>query len=254
MNQSILPTMWKVPEIFRQRLGERAGRQRIMAADGHLLLILHSRPKPGDSEREAVIYWRTPDGQWSSTGNGTALAVLAETLGDFEHAADLLEARLSKAASARDYYDILRETAPLLRANRNQHATLQEAREAMRADRHLLLARDQSGETLRTLELVHQDATTAMDFLIAQEATANARASEQLARTGHRLNLLVAVFLPLTALGAAFGMNLRHGFEDESPGLFWMVLLAGLAAGLVIKTLVALAPKPSLVPAAPARR
>ena len=41
---SLIPASWDVPEEFRQRLGDEPGRQRVMQADGHLLLILHAPP------------------------------------------------------------------------------------------------------------------------------------------------------------------------------------------------------------------
>ena len=47
--RSVLPYDWDVPEVFRKRLGEGAGRQRCMTADGHLLLVLHQPPTPGVS-------------------------------------------------------------------------------------------------------------------------------------------------------------------------------------------------------------
>jgi hypothetical protein len=43
--KSVVPPSWEVPPQFRERLGERVGRQRAMLADGHLLLVLHRPPK-----------------------------------------------------------------------------------------------------------------------------------------------------------------------------------------------------------------
>ena len=57
-NRSILPAVWQVPQEFRDRLGDRAGRQRAMAADGHLLLVLHRPPGPEDAERSGRFFWR----------------------------------------------------------------------------------------------------------------------------------------------------------------------------------------------------
>lgn len=241
MKPSILPTLWQTPAIFRERLGERAGRQRTMSADGHLLIILHALPKPGDPDREAILFWRAPDGAWSSTGGGAAPAALDAMLGGFEAKADELEARLDTAKTARGFHDVLAETTPLVRTVRNQHAALQEAREAVPGDRRILLARDRSGEVLRAVELLNQEAQNSMQYLIAEQSANNAAASERLAQTGHRLNLLAALFLPLTALGSILGMNLKHGFEDRSPVLFWLVLGAGLLCGLLVKAAISAA-------------
>ena len=235
MKPSILPSMWQTPAIFRERLGERAGRQRTMSADGHLLIILHALPRPGDPHREAVLFWRAPDGTWSSTGGGAAAAALDAMLGTFEAKADELEARLDTAKTARDFHDVLQESTPLVRTVRNQHAALQEAREAVPGDRRILLARDRSGEVLRAVELLNQEAQNSMQYLIAEQSASNAAASERLAQTGHRLNLLAALFLPLTALGSILGMNLKHGFEDRSPVIFWAVLAAGVVGGFLVR-------------------
>ncbi|MEC8434092.1 MAG: hypothetical protein VXZ54_14155, partial [Planctomycetota bacterium] len=59
-----LPKMWEVPDVFRERLGDRSGRQRAMFADGHLLLILHKAPQPNEDQRVAAFFWRQPDGNW----------------------------------------------------------------------------------------------------------------------------------------------------------------------------------------------
>ena len=53
---------WQVPGVFRSRIGERAGRQRVMTADGHLLFILHKVPRAGTAERESALFWRSPLG------------------------------------------------------------------------------------------------------------------------------------------------------------------------------------------------
>ncbi len=64
--RSILPANWEVPEIFRRRLGSSAGHQRCMHSDGHLLLVLHALPRVDQPQREAVFFWRDPNGHWLS--------------------------------------------------------------------------------------------------------------------------------------------------------------------------------------------
>ena len=76
------------------------------------------------------------------------------------------------------------------------------------------------------------DARNGLDYTIARQAEEQARNSEQLVASGYRLNLIVAIFLPLTALGSAFGMNLNSGLEAiRTPLLFWGVLVFGLVLG-----------------------
>lgn len=234
----ILPSVWKLPEVFHKRLGEQAGRQRMMAADGHLLLILHKLPQPGNPEREPILFWRDPQGNWKSTGGGSGLADLKEHLDSFGKVVDALEARMHLPPDSKNYFEVLRIAGPLLRAIRNMQTTLQQAREAIPADRNLLLARDEATELERTLELIHAEAKNGMEYMIARQTEEQAESSEQLLTTGHRLNMLIAVFLPLTALGSAFGMNFRHGLEHiTSPALFWATLTLGLALGFIVRAL-----------------
>jgi hypothetical protein len=236
---AVLPSTWKVPDLFHSRLGEQAGRQRMMTAEGHLLLILHKIPKPGEGDREPVLFWRDPAGNWKSTGNGAGLAELKSHLQDFSTYVDKLEDRMQQPPNSKNFFEILQITAPLLRTARNMHATLQQAREAFSNDRNILIARDQAVEIERAVELLHADAKNGLEYMIARQAEEQAENSEQLLTAGHRLNMLIAVFLPLTALGSAFGMNFRHGLEGiTSPLLFWSTLLVGLVLGFAVKGLV----------------
>ena len=75
---SPIPHNWQVPEVFRERMGSQAGRQRVMAHAGHLLVILHAVPDPEQPRgREARLFWRSPDAKWqSSAGGGAGIAAL----------------------------------------------------------------------------------------------------------------------------------------------------------------------------------
>lgn len=234
----ILPGTWKVPDLFHARLGEQAGRQRMMSAEGHLLLILHKIPEPGNPDREPVLFWRDPAGAWKTTGNGAGLAELRELLEDFTKHIDKLEEKIDGSPSSRTYFEILQTTGPILRTVRNMHSALQQAREAFPMDRNILLARDQAGELERAVELMHADAKNGLEYMVARQTEEQAENSEQLLKAGHRLNMLIALFLPLTALGSAFGMNFRHGLEGvNSPVLFWGTLFLGLVLGFFVKAL-----------------
>ncbi|MGZ8899344.1 MAG: CorA family divalent cation transporter [Limisphaerales bacterium] len=234
----ILPGTWKVPDLFHARLGEQAGRQRMMAAEGHLLLILHKIPEPGESDRTSVLFWRDPAGNWKSTGNGAGVAELKAHLEEFRTYVDKMEERMQEPPSSRMYFEILQITAPLVRTVRNMHLALQQAREALPNDRNVLVARDQAGDLERGVELLHADAKNGMEYMIARQAEEQAENSEQLLKAGHKLNLLIAIFLPLTAIGSAFGMNLRHGMEGVStPLLFWGTTFLGLVLGFLVKGL-----------------
>ena len=234
----ILPGTWKVPELFHARLGEQAGRQRMMSAEGHLLMILHKIPQPGNPDREPILFWRDVAGLWKSTGTGAGVAELRGLLEDFTKHVDKLEDRIQQSPNSKNYFEILQTTGPLLRTVRNMHTTLQQAREAIPADRNILVARDQAGELERAVELLHADAKNGLEYMVARQTEEQAENSEQLLKAGHKLNMLIAIFLPLTALGSAFGMNFRHGLEGiTSPVLFWGTLFLGLVLGFFVKAL-----------------
>lgn len=227
---SPLPADWTVPAVFRRRLGARAGRQRAMVADGHLLLILNTVPEPGTFRRKSTFFWRDAKAAWRSTVSVEALFGLRRLVDAYAQVATELEDRLEKAGDAQTLREVLSRSVPVARAARNLHAALQEARQAV-DDPDLINLRDQAGEAERTLELVREDARIALDFLLARKSEEQAAQAERIARTGHRLNLLAAMFFPVTALGAIFGMNLTHGFERAGPGLFWVVTVAAAGFG-----------------------
>lgn len=201
-----------------------------MATDGHLLLILNAVPEPGSFRRNSAFFWRDPKGAWRSTVSVEALRGLRRLVDSYAQLATELEDRLEKAAGAQALHEVLSRSVPVARAARNLHAALQEARQAV-DDPDLINLRDQAGEAERTLELVREDARIALDFLMAKKSEEQAEQSARIAATGHRLNLLAAVFLPVTALGAVFGMNLAHGLEGAGPALFWLVAGGAMASG-----------------------
>ncbi len=226
----MLPADWAVPALFRRRLGVRAGRQRAMAADGHLLLVLNAVPDPGVYRRKPVLFWRDPKGAWRSTGSVEGQHSLQRLVQDYERAAQALEDRLERGDDANSLHEVMSHSVPLARAARHLHHALQEARQAV-DDPELINLRDLAGEAERTLELVREDTRIALEFLLARKSEEQTEQSGRIAATGHRLNLLAAVFLPVTALGGVFGMNLVHGLEDAGPAVFWLVAGGAIASG-----------------------
>ena len=239
-----IPHNWEVPQIFRDRFGTRAGRQRVMSADGHLLIILHDVPRPDEpGERNARLYWRQPDGTWRALGSsGNSIAPLRAHIESFEAATDALEYQSEHATSAKDWFEVLYRTTPLRRAARNLSRALQEARDLAKTDRELIAIRDQAQEVERAAELIHGHARDGLDFTVARNAEESARQTHHVVEAGHRLNLIAALFLPITALGALFGMNLEHGLERwEAPWAFWVVAVAAFLLGFKVR---ASLPKP----------
>lgn len=215
-------------------MGESVGRQRVMFDEGHLLLVLHALPKPGDSERHARLFWRDKLGAWKSNGQGAGVGSLREHVMTFERAAEALEEELREAKSAKQFFAVLQAATPLHRTSRNLHKTLQAAREAL-DDRELINLRDRAGEIERTAELVLSEARDGIDFTSARQAEQQAALSLELARESHKVNTIAAVFLPITALASIFSMTLHSGLEDVlSPWLFWVIVAAGVALGFTM--------------------
>lgn len=233
----VLPATWTVPDAIRARFGKEAGRQRAMVHDGHLVLVTHVVPITGDVVRKAAFFWRNPEGAWRAGGEAKGnVSALTELVESYRSRVLQLEADLERAKTASDYFVILNGVAPFLRAARNLHKTLQEARDKVPADVPLIAIRDVAYDVERTAEIVATDARSGLDFVIAKQAEAQAQIAGHIARSSHKLNLVVALFLPITALGSMLGMNLLHGMESRgAPWLFWGAVLMSFVVGFALR-------------------
>ena len=238
---SVLPAVWNVPEQIRARLGEQAGRQRAMSADGHLVIVLHAPPGPEDDQRVGRYFWRNPEGQWSSDAFGGGPNALNRHLQEYGRRLDELEQQDLEASSAREYFVVLAQLTPIQRASRNMHQALQQAREMCPEDRLLINCRDRAYEIERRAELLQADVKSTLDLAIAIRAEEQAEAGRRMSQAAHRLNILAAFFFPIATLSAVFGVNLTHGFEQEyAPYAFFAVLGVGLLLGFVITAFITL--------------
>lgn len=229
----ILPDGWALPEVLRARVGTSVGRQRAMLHEGHALLLLHQPPEAGERARRATALWRDPQGEWRGAPGPSGRLALRAHLDAYQARLEELDARLAAAATARARFELLRESRPLARAARNLHAVLQEARTAMPSDADVLAARDRAYDLERETSALLDEAGAALQLGLAEDAEDEARASARIAVETHRLNLLAAVCLPFSALGAMLGMNVETGLEHvPGPGLFLGILATGLAIGL----------------------
>lgn len=226
-----LPREWQLPSIFHKRIGARAGRQRAMVADGHLLLILRLPPEAKSLARRSAFFWRSPEGNWKSSIASEGLPSLRRVVEGYDRIAAQLEERLAKRPDAEELHEILQITTPLTRTSRNLHQALQAAREAV-DDPDIINLRDLAGEAERILDMVRQEARHGLQFLLTRRAGEQAVEAARLARAGYKLNLLAAVFLPVAAIAALFGMNLSSGVETTAaPFLFWIVAGLTLLSG-----------------------
>ena len=209
-----------------------------MAADGHILIVLHDLPNADDPDTvNARVDWRKPDGTWKSQGSGaTNIGALRAHVETFVAAIDALEARAAKATGAKDWFEIMHHAAPLHRMVRNQSAALAEARELVKGDKDLIAVRDTAQENERSIELINHHARAGLDYTIAANAEANVKSTEHVIESQHRLNMIAATFLPITAISALLSMNLQHGFENyNAPYAFWIVAAGAFLLGLIVR-------------------
>jgi hypothetical protein len=189
-----------------------------MFHEGHLLIVLHSPPKPDEEDRSGRFFWRKPDGTWASTTDPPGHTAIDRHLDEYEAAIDQLDELEAAAHSSRDYFQVLYRLTPLVRATHNLHLTLQEARQLVQDDRKILNYRDRAYGLERQADLLHSDTKNALDFRIAQQAEVQAETGRRMAVAAHRLNLLAAFFFPLATLTAIFGVNLWHPWREiRSP-------------------------------------
>ncbi len=244
---SLIPRDWKtLPDAIRNRLGDGPGRQRAMVAEGHLLLVLHAVPEPGSSVRTGRLFWRAPDGFWRDDQGNHGAEEVGRLIDAYKTAAEAVEDRIAGADAAEDYFAALRAGRPLSRSLRHLVQAVQDAREQI-ADPALIRLRDAAAAAERTAELALADAQSGLDFTVARRVEEHARAQ-------HRLNILAAVFFPVTAIATIMGMNLKHGFEDGPFWWFWAATILAFVAGFAVRVLVV---KPTAPPAErgrPARR
>jgi len=248
----LLPHDWQVPAKFAKRLGDDVGRQRVMDAEGHLLLVLHEPPAVGTAQRVGRLFWRDTEGSWRSKPLGDGVQALKRHVADFGERADVLEKLCLEADSAEAYYQLLRAIVPMHRTVRHLHAVLQEARELAPEDRDLINLRDRAGEIERALELLHGDAQNGLDFTVAHQAEKQSQRTYEMAVAAHRLNLLAATFFPLATLSAIFGAifammhaNEEHGLHNvDTPLLFWVAMGAAIVGGVFLGFVIARKPTP----------
>lgn len=246
----IIPPTWSLPEAIRIRLGPSTfGRQRAIVEDGHLLLILHKPPGPNDRSREGLLFWRSPAGEWQFSRGGPGPGALKRHVQSYAEIEGKLAQDYEQAFDTLALFDLVEALMPLVRAARNMHQALQVARDAIKNDAFLIEMRDLAYEIERNFDLLLEDARLEIQQRTARKAEEQAELSAAALQASHRLNILAALFFPLTAIASVFGMNLAHGLDPHTPILFWLVLVMGCALGFGMKSWVLVKPKPAAPPA-----
>lgn len=245
----IIPPTWNLPEAIRVRLGQNTyGRQRAIVEEGHLLLVLHKPPGPDDRAREGVLFWRSPEGEWQCNRGGPGPGALKRHVQSYAETEGKLTQDYEEATITSVFFDLQEALTPMARAARGMHKAIQAAREAIKQDSFIIEVRDLAYEVERNLDLLLEDVGHAIQQATAREAEAQAKASKEALAASHRLNILAALFLPLTAITSLFGMNFARGIDEYIPTMFWLIFAGGVALGFVIKSWVTAKPKSAAPP------
>lgn len=230
---------WPISEAITRRIGSASfGAQRAIFEDGQLLLILHAPPQAGQL-RQHEIFLRLPDeapcGLWLYKGHKGGQLAMTDLLSRYQQAFDRLSDALDDANTSSALFAIIGDCIPLTRAAVNLQKAMEAGRDAVAEDVWLIDQRDKAVELARNLELMLADARLELDYRLAQAAEQQTRATEAITRAQRKLNTIAALTFPITALGAAWGMNLQSGWESVSPLLFWLVIGIGLGLGLLVR-------------------
>ena len=232
----IIPPTWNIPANVRTRLGHTTyGRQRAIVEEGHLLLVLHKPPGPDDKKRDGVLFWRSPAGEWQFNRGGPGPGGLRRHLQSYEELESKLVENYEAASDTTALFHLLEALTPLVRAARNMHQALQTARDEVGTDPFVSEMRDLAYEIDRNLDLLLEDVRHAIQYRSAREAEEQAALGRQALQASHRLNILAALFFPLTAIASLFGMNLAHGLSDRRPEIFWLICACSVSLGFVMK-------------------
>ena len=147
--------------------------------------------------------------------------------------------QLEQAHNSENYYSIIRGIFPFHRTARNFLLVLSEALQYMPDSETLDQADSRMLEIQRNSEYLMEEAKLGMEYTMAQRMEHQTELSNQLAKSGDSFNLLAAIFLPITAIAAIFGMNFDHGIANK-PVYFWVIIILGLILGVFTRILMTL--------------
>jgi len=234
--KSGVPPGWKLPEEIVNRLGSKAGKQRVIAEKGHILIILHKPPLKHESHRESIFFWRDDQGKWAASERGGGLAALTDFLESYSRVEESLEEDYENGENSKDFFDLLEKITPIQRSAKNMSSALQSARDL--AGEELIDYRDKAEELSRGFELLYIDSKNGLDYAVAKKTEEQSELQRKALLAGHRLNMIIALFLPITAGASLLGMNIPHGLEKSPSWVYLSIVFICAVLGLFVRFLV----------------
>ena len=234
MRKSIIPKSWNVSQTIRHRVGEDVGRQRLIAEDGEILVLLHKVPSAEDKgRREAAMFWCDGQGNWKSSPTSGGRSELRTLVEAYQKRLSELDASLETVDDVEVIHGVIDEATPVARAGRHVSQVISELRQSMRDDLEVLSIRDQAVNMERGGDLLLQDAKSSLDFMIAKNAAVQAKGAQKAAAEAQKLNRLAAFFFPLMTIAAIFGMNKPS--EILPNGRIILIVIFGLMLGAIVR-------------------
>jgi len=233
---TVIPKSWSIPEIFRARMGNDVGRQRLMSEEGHLLVVLREIPTlESKGSRSPVLFWVNEAREWKSMPRSGGRSALKQFIQDYQEKISELELSMAEAEgddTPEDVHAVIDIAAPIQRAVRGLARVMQDLRVALNNDREVLIMRDTAVALESATDLLIADAKSTLDFLAAKNAMVQAKESAKAAKEAQKLNRLAALFFPLVTLASIFGMNPPSEVLG-SNGSFMVIVIGLLMGGLL---------------------
>lgn len=123
------PKTWDLAFGIRRQLSGRGGRQRALAADNQLMVVLHQVPRAKSSPGHTVYFWRSREQEWHYSERGGGFSALENLIQRYDDRISELEETLANANDSRTRFQVLDEITPVLRSARNLSDALHKALE-----------------------------------------------------------------------------------------------------------------------------
>jgi Mg2+ and Co2+ transporter CorA len=217
-----------VPHSLAHHVGRSVGRQRVITDDGVILVVLHKPPIDDYWKREGVFLLKKVNTAWHFKGERTTRTLLDS----YRNVARNFDEEFEDASTPSALFALLDRLVPVRRSARNVHAVLAEAGKMLPDDMELADWINFAYETERGLDLLYDDIRHTIDSHLARIEEEHMELTKQSVIATNRLNLIVALFLPLATIASVLGMNLSHGLNTDDPRYFLIILLLGILMGL----------------------